>query len=148
MLSKLAALVLASLTCGAAGLALAQDTRAPERPEAPSERRAPSERPREDSPRRVDVSFEDAPLLELVRYVARVTRRRFILSGSVRDVRVTIISERPVTPAELYDGFLSVLQMHGLTVVRTGPYHRIVETQGIERRDIPVVTDEQAARGG
>lgn len=93
---------------------------------------------------RVDFAFEDAELPELVRFVARVTGRRFILSGTARAVRVTIVSESPVTPAEVYDGFLSVLAMHGMTVVRSGRYHRIVETEGIEGLATPVVTDRDA----
>lgn len=144
-----AVLALTSLMFSTAGLALAQEAReepAPEEREEPAERRAPSKLRRAGAVNRVEVSFEDAQLPELVRYVARVTGRRFILSGSMRDVRVTIVSERPVTPRELYDGFLAVLQMHGMTVVRAGRYHRIVETEGIEGRNTPVVTDGQAAR--
>ena len=79
-----------------------------------------------------------------MRFVARVTRRRFIVPSEVRDLHVTIVSERPVTPAELYDGFLAVLQMNGLTVVRRGRYHVIVGTDDIAGQTIPVVTDEMA----
>lgn len=97
---------------------------------------------------RVEVSFEDATLPELVRFVARHTRRRFILSGPMREVRVSIVSERPVTVAELWDGFLAVLAQNGLTAVRSGAYYRIVETEGIEGRETPVVPDGERAPGG
>lgn len=93
----------------------------------------------------MNFAFEDAALPELVRFVARVTGRRFILTGAMRTVRVTIVSERPVTPREAYRGFLAVLEMHGLTVVREGRYHRIIDTHGIAGRTIPVVTDRDAA---
>ncbi len=96
---------------------------------------------------RVDVSFHDAPLPQLVRLVARHCDRRFIVPSSLSDVRVNVISERPVSPAGLYQGFLAVLQMHGLTVVRQGRYERIVSVDGIEGHDVPVVTDADAADG-
>jgi len=140
---RLTLLLAASLLVSGAGLAVAQP-----RPEAPAERaerpgdRAPSKLRPARRARRIDVSFEDAQLPELVRFVARHTGRRFILSGETQQVRVTIVSERPVTAAELYDGFLSVLQMHGLTVERVGAYHRIVATEGIEGRNTPVVTEQ------
>ena len=129
------------------GLAFAQDgeARAPERAEEAPSPRAPSKLSPTRAARRVDVSFEDARLPELVRYVAQHTGRRFILTGNLREVRVSIVSERPVTPAELYDGFLAVLDMHGMTVVRAGRYHRIVATEGITGQPVPVVRDGDAA---
>ncbi|MCB9595662.1 MAG: hypothetical protein H6719_23270 [Sandaracinaceae bacterium] len=94
--------------------------------------------------RRVDVAFEDATLPQLVRFVAHNTGRRFLLTGPQRNLRVSIISQRPVTLDELWDGFLAVLAQNGLTAVQTGPYYRIVEVEGIEGRDTPVVPDGQA----
>jgi len=134
--------VLLSASLLLSGAALAQDR--PEAREGRSEarERAPSKLRPARRTRGIDVSFEDVALPALVRFVARHTGRRFILSGDTREVRVTIVSERPVTRAELWDGFLSVLQMHGLTVERVGAYHRIVETEGVEGRNTPVVTDE------
>lgn len=136
---RLTLLIAASLLVS--GAALAQERPAPREDAAESRDRAPSKLRPARRARGIDVSFEDAELPALVRFVARHTGRRFILSGDTREVRVTIVSERPVTAAELYDGFLSVLQMHGLTVERVGAYHRIVETQGIEGRNTPVVTE-------
>lgn len=97
------------------------------------------------SPGRVDVSFDDTPLVEVVRYVARVTGRRFVLTGAVRDVRVTIVSGRPVTPAQLYDGLIAALAAHGLTIVRSGAYDHVVPAEGVEGRPVPVETDATTA---
>lgn len=135
--------MLVSICASGVGLAVAQD--APRQAEEPRvSERAPSKLRPTRRGRRVDVSFEDAGLPELVRFVARVTRRRFIVPSEARDLHVTIVSERPVTPTELYDGFLAVLQMNGLTVVRRGRYHVIVGTDDISGQTIPVVTDETA----
>lgn len=144
MTRRLAAvLAIVSLCASGAGLAVAQDTPRAARERAATER-APSKLQPTRRGRRVDVSFEDAGLPELVRFVARVTRRRFIVPSQARDLHVTIVSERPVTPTELYEGFLAVLQMNGLTVVRRGRYHVIVGTEDISGQTIPVVTDETA----
>ena len=140
-------LTIASVLVSTMGVAAAQQLPAqgaPEAPAGPREGRRPAKLQPARGDQRVDFAFEDAELPELVRFVARVTGRRFILSGTARAVRVTIVSESPVTPAEVYDGFLSVLAMHGMTVVRSGRYHRIVETEGIEGHATPVVTDRGA----
>ena len=93
----------------------------------------------------VELSFNDAPLTEVIRYVAQVTGRRFILTRDLSSLRVTVVSPRPIRRAEVYSVFLSVLSSHSLTVVRSGRYHRIVPLDGVERRNTPVVPD--GARG-
>jgi len=143
---RLTLLLVASLL--GSGVALAQERPGAREDRAEAPDRAPSKLRPTRRARRVEVSFEDAELPALVRFVAHHTGRRFILSGETREVRVTIVSNRPVTRAELWDGFLSVLQMHGLTVERVGAYHRVVAVEGIEGRNTPVVTDPSAARRG
>ena len=93
------------------------------------------------APERVQVSFRDATLPELVRFVARVTGRRFILTGSLSDVRVTVVSRGLATRRQVWRLFVDALAMQGVTVVRAGPYFRIVGSEGVERRATPVVVD-------
>lgn len=87
----------------------------------------------------IDFSVEDADLPELVRAVSQITGRRFILAIPARTIRASVIGEEPVTAADVYSAFLSILRMNGLTVVRSGRYEVIVTTEEIERRPIPLV---------
>jgi type II secretory pathway component GspD/PulD (secretin) len=94
----------------------------------------------------IDFSVEGADLPELVRSVARITGRRFILATSVRTIQATVVSEEPVSAQDVYRAFLSILLLNGLTIVRSGRYELIVESPGIERRPLPVVVDGSMRR--
>ena len=61
----------------------------------------------------------------LVQTVSEITGKSFILDPRVEG-RVTVISAKPQTPAEIYETFLSVLRVHGFAAVSTGNMIKIV----------------------
>ncbi len=93
---------------------------------------------------RVDFTLEDADLPDLVRMISRITGKRFILPGKARAIKATVASEAPVTAAEAYRAFLSILQLNGMTIVPSGRYLKIVESAGADANPLPVYTDGQA----
>lgn len=93
---------------------------------------------------RVDFTLEDADLPDLVRMISRITGKRFILPGKARSIKATVASEAPVTAAEAYRAFLSILQLNGMTIVPSGRYLKIVESAGADSNPLPVYTDGQA----
>ncbi len=82
---------------------------------------------------RVELSAENADLLELVRIMQRATGRHFVISTRMREIGATIVSSGPVSAEEAYRAFLAILHENGLTVVRRGPHHYIRDAEGIER---------------
>src|SRR5690242_11087532 len=66
-------------------------------------------RPKPDS-HRVKFNLEDADLAELVQHISGLTGKRFIYGSKVRKVSITVVSPEPVTLAEAYEAFLSILQ--------------------------------------
>ena len=94
---------------------------------------------------RVDFTLEDADLPDLVRMISRVTGKRFILPGKARSIKATVASETPVTAAEAYRAFLSILELNGMTVIPSGRYLKIVESAGVEGLPTPVYTDGQVS---
>ena len=40
--------------------------------------------------------------------------------------KITVISNNPMKPDELYDAFLSVLRVHGYAVIKSGSFYKIV----------------------
>lgn len=93
---------------------------------------------------RVDFTLEDADLPDLVRMISRITGKRFILPGKARSIKATVASEAPVSAAEAYRAFLSILELNGMTVVPSGRYLKIVETAGAESQPLPLYTDGEA----
>ncbi len=61
----------------------------------------------------------------LVQTVSEITGKSFILDPRVEG-RVTVISAKPQTPAEIYETFLSVLRVHGFAAVSAGNMIKIV----------------------
>ncbi|MFZ5481031.1 MAG: type II secretion system secretin GspD [Myxococcota bacterium] len=76
---------------------------------------------------KVTMDFADAPLMDVVKYMAEITCRNFILSKELSG-NVTIISHQQVTVAEAYEAFLSALEVAGYTTVTVGKNTKVVET--------------------
>lgn len=114
-----------------AGL-VAVPARAQEGDEAPADE-APAAKPAEGRQRppvvpastKVSIDFVDTPITDLVKFMAEITGRNFIL-GDKLSGKVTIISHKPVTVAEAYEAFLSALSMAGYTTVTSGQATTIV----------------------
>jgi general secretion pathway protein D len=93
---------------------------------------------------RLTFNLEDADLPELVRFISRITGKRFILPGKARSIKASVVADEPVTAAEAYRAFLTILDLNGMTIVPSGRFFYISETQGVETEPLPFYTDGQA----
>ena len=90
----------------------------------------------------VFLDFKDIPLDDLIRLISCWTSKNFLLQGGFQGKTITLMSPQPVTVAEAYKAFLSVLRVHGLTVAPTGKFLKIVpDTQG-KQEDIPFLKND------
>src|SRR5690606_17324749 len=93
----------------------------------------------------VEFTLEDADLPDLVRMISRITGKRFIIpTGKARNIKATVVSTEPVTAAEAYRAFLSILDLNGMTVVPSGRYLKIVESQNPEKNPGRIYTGGEA----
>lgn len=76
---------------------------------------------------KVTMDFVDAPVGDVVKYMAEITCRNFILSDELKG-NVTIISHQQVTVGEAYEAFLSALEVVGYTTVTVGKNTKVVST--------------------
>ncbi len=83
----------------------------------------------------VMMDFVNTDLQSLVKYMAEVTGRNFIISDDLKG-NITIISHKPVTISEAYEAFLSALSVVGYTTVGVGKSTKIVKTS--EAANAPV----------
>lgn len=101
----------------------------------------PEEADRRCRGRTVTLNFFEAQLQDVIAVISGATGRRFIVSGSLPEARITIISPRPVCPNEAYEAFLSALAAQRLTVVRRGRFHVVMTAERAARGPIPVFVE-------
>ena len=87
------------------------------------------------------LNVQGADIRAFIQDIARSTGRTFIVDPSVTGT-VTVTSDRPLTPAETYEVFLSTLRANGLVVIPTssGAY-RIAPAQGAAQGPATVGTE-------
>lgn len=91
------------------------------------------------------LNLQEAELRSLIETVAERTGRRFIVDPRV-DARVTVISSVPIASDELYEVFLSVLQVHGYAAVDIGEMTLIIPRATAPQHPVPVEdADEPSA---
>jgi general secretion pathway protein D len=94
------------------------------------------------STERITFNLEDAELTDLVRLISSITGKAFIIPNKTRQVKATVYAPGKVSPAEAYRAFLSILELNGLSLVPSGRYLKIVESQGVENKTIPLLIDQ------
>ena len=72
------------------------------------------------------VNIRNADLQAFITQVAEMTGKSFVVDPRVRSRDVTVISRQALSAAEVYELFLSVLQVHGYAAVPAGDVIKIV----------------------
>ena len=71
------------------------------------------------------LNLKDADITTLIATVSEVTGRNFVVDPRVKG-DVTVLSTEPMTPSQLYETFLSVLEVHGFAAVPSGEVTKII----------------------
>lgn len=90
------------------------------------------------------VNFKETDIQELIRFVAKATDRTIIIDDRVRG-KVQVISAKPVNERELYDLFLSILDIYGFAAVESGGITRIIPSKDARSAPVPVLKNESNA---
>jgi general secretion pathway protein D len=90
------------------------------------------------------VNLKDTDIQELIKFVAEVTDTTIIVDPQVKG-KVKVVSSKPIKTTELYSLFLSILEVHGYTAIRSGDVIRIVENKDARSKPVPVTDPEDAA---
>ena len=89
------------------------------------------------------VNLKDTDIQEFIKFVADVTGTTMVIDPNVKG-KVRVISSKPVSQAELYDLFLSILDVQGYTAVRSGRVIRIVPSKDARSSPVPIMEDQSA----
>ncbi|WP_239017184.1 type II secretion system secretin GspD [Seongchinamella sediminis] len=90
------------------------------------------------------VNLKETDIQELIKFVAEVTGTTIVVDPAVKG-KVKVVSSKPVSRDELYDLFLSILEVHGYTAVRSGGVVRIIQNK--DARSSPVSVADDGPRG-
>lgn len=85
----------------------------------------------------ITLNLKDADIRALISTVSKFTGKNFIIDPRVK-AKVTVISAKTLTPEEVYEVFLSVLQVHGYAAVPTGSVIKIVPEVNAKQGPLPL----------
>ena len=86
----------------------------------------------------ITLNLKDADINALIDTVSKKTGKNFIVDPRVKG-KVTVISSHPMDVEELYQVFLSILQVHGFSTVPSGNVIKIIPDASAKQAEIPTV---------
>ncbi len=88
------------------------------------------------------INFNNVAITEYIRFVAKITGSNFVYSDAELQFTVTIVSEEPATPENIFSALTQVLTINGLNLLeQDGNY---VITGSIVPKQIPEVVSSEA----
>ncbi|MEH6456327.1 MAG: type II secretion system secretin GspD [Cocleimonas sp.] len=91
------------------------------------------------------IELNDVEIPALIETVSRITGKNFVVDPRVKG-RVTVITGREVDPDELYELFLSILQVHGFSAVPAGAGSnliKVVPSNQAKQQPVPVIGEKE-----
>ncbi len=94
----------------------------------------------------ITLNLKDADIRALISTVSKFTGKNFIIDPRVK-AKITVISAETLTPEEVYEVFLSILQVHGYAAVTTGSVIKIVPEVNAKQGPLPMSTSAKGEGG-
>lgn len=94
----------------------------------------------------ITLNLKDADLQSFIETVAEITGKNFIIDPRVK-AKVTVVSARPMDKREIYEVFLSVLQVHGFATVEVGEIVKILPDVNAKQGAGSVVSNATGSKG-
>ncbi|GBE41832.1 type II secretion system protein D precursor [bacterium BMS3Bbin09] len=83
------------------------------------------------------LNFDNAALKDVINTIGSITNENFILSPGV-DARITIYSAKKIPVSEVMSVFESVLEVNGMSLVRSGSFLKIVAGSAAKQKPLEV----------
>ena len=92
------------------------------------------------------LNLKDADIRVLIDTVSEITGKNFVVDPRVKG-DVTIVSSQPMQESELYQVFLSILQVHNFSAVEAGNVTKIMPDINAKQGPVPIANGKQPGRG-
>jgi len=86
----------------------------------------------------VSLNLQDVDIRVLINTVAEVSGKNFIVDPRVKG-KVSVVSGASLNPEELYDVFLSILEVHNFATVDSGSVIKVLPSNVIKQRPTPTL---------
>lgn len=87
------------------------------------------------------LNLKDADISAFIGTVSKITGKNFIIDPRVKG-KITVISSHPMNEKQIYQVFLSVLEVHGFAAVPAGAVTKIIPMANARQSAIPLMTDD------
>lgn len=94
----------------------------------------------------ITLNLKDADIRALISTVSKFTGKNFIIDPRIK-AKVTVVSANTMTPDEVYEVFLSILQVHGFAAVPTGTVIKIIPEVDAKQGPLPLNVSKQSKDG-
>jgi len=98
------------------------------------------------SAQEITLNLKDADISTLINTVSKFTGKNFVVDPRVKG-RVTVISASPLARDELYQIFLSILEVHGIATIPVGNIIKIVPNSKAKQGSIPTGNSGRSISG-
>lgn len=95
----------------------------------------------------ITLNLKEADIRALISTVSKFTGKNFVVDPRVK-AKVTVVSSKTMSENEVYEVFLSVLQVHGYAAVPVGSIIKIVPEVNAKQGPLPVVRGTNNSNGG
>ena len=94
----------------------------------------------------ITLNLQDADIRALVSTVSKFTGKNFIIDPRVK-AKVTVVSNKTMNKKQVYEVFLSILQVHGFAAVETGSIIKIVPQVNAKQGSIKITSSKRPGTG-
>ena len=94
----------------------------------------------------ITLNLKNADIRALISTVSKFTGKNFIIDPRVK-AKITVVSAETMSPEEVYEVFLSILQVHGYAAVPTGSVIKIVPEVNAKQGPLPMEASKRGTGG-
>ena len=94
----------------------------------------------------ITLNFKDADIRSVIETVAELTGRSFIVDPRVQG-KVTMVTSRQLSETQVYEVFLSILELNGFAAVDSGEVTKIIPAAGAKTSPTPLLGDSDYRTG-
>ncbi|MDH5424544.1 MAG: type II secretion system secretin GspD [Gammaproteobacteria bacterium] len=94
----------------------------------------------------ITLNLQDADIRALISTVSKFTGKNFIIDPRIK-AKVTVISNKPMNQKQVYEVFLSILQVHGFAAVPQGSIIKIVPEVNAKQSALRITSKKNPGNG-
>lgn len=95
---------------------------------------------------KITLNLKEANIRTLIETISEATGKNFVIDPRVK-AKVTVVSSEPMNQNELYQVFLSILQVHGYSAVPVGDVIKIVPDVNAKQGPVEVIDEDSTLSG-